>query len=1236
MQAVDAMQGDDARLALAHVDIALDFGPYDPVSWELKAHILEHCDPAVFQLTSSALHRWIVQCLEEAIRADSGRINAWSHLYNVAARMGDHARSLEAVREAIRCPAFDELEEDHRNAYRGRLHWARVAAGEISLEGDDLPPGTGAEATKAQLEGKAPIQLDWAGGDGSIWALEFMEMRSLGFAEEAALLIDAVREERGDSAYVRSMDLLHEVGARSEPDGPSRSAEAAADTSLHVWAQIAIIASGWSQRDRALELVVHMLDEEVSRSDRAELVALRAAVRGDAEGALVELRRVPADNAGPAWVECACMVQQTRGWQAAGVLCRAAPATAVQAEPAIRLLEAAADVEIEPSRSLGTLYRLRGMLPDIDLRPLEALCLAALGRNAEHEKAMREVGATRPSDLTERVGQELARAVRRSRRSARNPVVDLVLGLGEEGDSADRRQARAFQQEGPAWTRDPEVTRRLSDESVLPLVRFVHGMMNCLDPSTPPARSRKLISNLIAGGQSWSSELLLLRQLGVATLHAARATASRPALLDALLAISSIYERIGLERPEEAVLMAAAALSRQGSDPERRGAILLQLAKHHLRVGQAGVAESALLEAMGFAAEVGPGLRVRLLEARADAHRHLNLRHMATGLEHVSKLAPVYTSNYLHLRPDPPPPESVETPNGPTTFILSSKHEQFDALSRVLAEIRTTRLSVADRDSGASYLEGWVPALERAVEIGIEIGLAHRAFEVLESFGALSLRQRVGLWTGPRPEGVVESDWNRLDELLGILRKGSAAIGEGGPDQPLDYRFARSEARRLVSRLSRDSDNLRPSLLALDPLSTNSVGEPSLPGRTRIITLFGGPRSCGVWLLDPMKPDEPVWHELSTYSQARSDALAREFDDVSRGDADGWESLMDVVVRAREYLDEHLWLPLRDRGCLDELEHIVTVSHGSIQALPLHVSEVAPCPVSYAPSTRWALQGRTVDERLKKAVVAMDSLGGAAQDGARKWALPGARVEGQFVTQLLRGGGYDVSCREGSEATADWFVSSSAGASTIHLALHALSEPGSPDRSGILLASRPVQDERPVGFRPVGMNGQVTAADDGIGELLTLSHMWSALRLDRCQLAVLAGCHTSMVDWSRGVGDYSGIAGGWLEAGARSVVGSNWPVHDLSTLLLTADLYTRVLQHGESASGALWKAQRWLSEATAETIVECYAELIVESLYPGENRDVARGDLVAVLGAHGARRPFEHPVHWGSLRCYGI
>jgi CHAT domain-containing protein len=158
----------------------------------------------------------------------------------------------------------------------------------------------------------------------------------------------------------------------------------------------------------------------------------------------------------------------------------------------------------------------------------------------------------------------------------------------------------------------------------------------------------------------------------------------------------------------------------------------------------------------------------------------------------------------------------------------------------------------------------------------------------------------------------------------------------------------------------------------------------------------------------------------------------------------------------------------------------------------------------------------------------------------------------------------------------------------IHLATHALIDDGRPERSALVLSQvgNPDPLEAALARRPIY---------DG---LLTAREVVAEWDLD-AELVVLSACATGTGRKIAGEG-YLGLSSAFLEAGARSLVVSLWPVDDTATTLLMRRLYEN-LGAGASKATALQEARGWLR--TFED------------------------------GA--GSRPFEHPAHWAAFVLIG-
>jgi CHAT domain-containing protein len=80
------------------------------------------------------------------------------------------------------------------------------------------------------------------------------------------------------------------------------------------------------------------------------------------------------------------------------------------------------------------------------------------------------------------------------------------------------------------------------------------------------------------------------------------------------------------------------------------------------------------------------------------------------------------------------------------------------------------------------------------------------------------------------------------------------------------------------------------------------------------------------------------------------------------------------------------------------------------------------------------------------------------------------------------------------------------------------------------------------------------------------------LRKDPIELLVLSACDSAVGDEGAGLG-LSGVA---VSSGARSAMGSLWPVSDEATYRLIVDFYTQLRRAGTSRAQALQHAQQKL------------------------------------------------------------
>jgi CHAT domain-containing protein len=147
-----------------------------------------------------------------------------------------------------------------------------------------------------------------------------------------------------------------------------------------------------------------------------------------------------------------------------------------------------------------------------------------------------------------------------------------------------------------------------------------------------------------------------------------------------------------------------------------------------------------------------------------------------------------------------------------------------------------------------------------------------------------------------------------------------------------------------------------------------------------------------------------------------------------------------------------------------------------------------------------------------------------------------------------------------------------ARARIVHFATHALLDVKRPELSGIVLSDRDAAGQPGPGF-------------------LSLADI-SSMRLS-AELVVLSACRTALGKDVRGEG-LVGLSRGFMDAGARRVVGSLWSVPDAPTAALMSRFYALLLGEGRSPAEALRGAQLALRRQRRFSAPEAWAGFVLE------------------------------------------
>jgi CHAT domain-containing protein len=197
------------------------------------------------------------------------------------------------------------------------------------------------------------------------------------------------------------------------------------------------------------------------------------------------------------------------------------------------------------------------------------------------------------------------------------------------------------------------------------------------------------------------------------------------------------------------------------------------------------------------------------------------------------------------------------------------------------------------------------------------------------------------------------------------------------------------------------------------------------------------------------------------------------------------------------------------------------------------------------------------DPRLPSAnnglTLAMNDSPRRDSDPDRLTRLPGTEREAQALRQTLKD--YDIQVRTGFQVNREWVVSGQLDDyDVIHFATHGIFDDSGSGYSGLALSR----------YTPGGE------------ELTWLLGAQDIQRMQlHAELVTLSGCETALGREIRGEG-LVGITRAFLNAGARQVVASLWPISDRASARLMELFYSKLVEGASTPAEALQAAQREL------------------------------------------------------------
>jgi len=568
-------------------------------------------------------------------------------------------------------------------------------------------------------------------------------------------------------------------------------------------------------------------------------------------------------------------------------------------------------------------------------------------------------------------------------------------------------------------------------------------------------------------------------------------------------------------------------------------------------------------------------------------------------------------------------------------------------LAEAAAAVEALRDLQKDELIQSRFFSQWVTIYHRLVGLHLEASdgdpeAIERAFAVSERMRARALLDSLDAaraTSALAPSGPLTDRRAELLDRIGVVQKKllGAELDEGGRGALLDEldkleveeRAVREELaraspvfRRLRSPEFPSVEEIRGVLGEDEALLSFQIASGDYAGRT----VAQGPRGGGSWLLSLTRTSArayplPEPRRLEPAIRVFSGVVARRDGSDAEPAARLYETLLAPALRE---------LPAGIR-------HLILVPEGPLHHLPFAALRASPRDeplgtrfrLSRIPSaTTWrAWRTEASPAQRRPALVLADPLPGDASEepaqqrawygfgGERLGPLPRAREEARFLRRRFGDGSEVLVGRAASESRVKTDDLTRFG--VLHFAAHAIVDDENPARSAVLLAP--------------GDN-----TEDGLLQIREVV----GLHLQQA-VVVLSACRSASGVVVEGEG-VLGLARAFLQAGARSVVGTLWPLRDDEAEAFFRPFYER-LARGETLDEALRAARRDRIHAGAPASAWAGVVLLGEGeTVPGLAARVSRIPrplalvVVVVAGAIVAgvllalRRSRSHPPHTSS------
>jgi CHAT domain-containing protein len=300
-------------------------------------------------------------------------------------------------------------------------------------------------------------------------------------------------------------------------------------------------------------------------------------------------------------------------------------------------------------------------------------------------------------------------------------------------------------------------------------------------------------------------------------------------------------------------------------------------------------------------------------------------------------------------------------------------------------------------------------------------------------------------------------------------------------------------------------------------------------------------------------------------------------------------------------LEERLQKPLREEIAGSGWTRIALILTGRLALLPIPAGLLDDACVTVQANARALAASMAESHRSNRKVTAL-VIGNPLPTLN---PLPGAEMEAAIVARY-----FSVSTvMTGAAVERDKVIDALKDASHLHFACHGLSESADPLSSALYL---------------------------GEEKLMVRDLLFGGAAPTNARLATLSACQSAIPDIARLPDEMIGLPLAFLQASVPGVVGTLWPVSDLSTAALMNRFYAEYLEQSAPPDEALSRAQRWLRDVTAAELAEYFrverSKPEAERVAPYETLSAAWRRFVAL---EPDTAPFRSPTYWAAFVYYG-